>query len=153
VQYNPLLNWQIVPARRSSSQLNRFFGTMPEPMTSGAAALGIPVSYMHSASTLSEYRSSSRERERVANLLSLTPSAERLALDVGARDGHLCGLLEERFDRVVGLDLERPARIDFAFDWVQGDVTALPFRDDAFYAVLCSEVLEHIPAKLLELAC
>lgn len=67
-------------------------------------------------------------------------------LDVG------CGAqpyrdLFPRVERYVGLDHPGPRGLD-----VYGDGLALPFRAGSFDAVLCNQVLEHVPegAKLME---
>ena len=61
--------------------------------------------------------------------------------------------LAERFDRVVALDLAKPEIDHPAIEPVEGNVTCLPFDDNQFDAVLCAEVLEHIPEHLLAKAC
>lgn len=104
-------------------------------------------------SNLAEYRASTSERERVADLFSLLPERGERALDVGARDCYLSRMLAERFERVVALDLERPEVDHPAIVPVAGSVACLPFEDNQFDAVLCAEVLEHIPEHLLEQAC
>lgn len=102
---------------------------------------------------LTAYRHSEREQARTNDLLALMPDAGRLALDVGARDGHLSKLLAERFDTVVALDLSRPAIDHPRVAPVQGDACRLPFADGTFDLVTCCEVLEHIPPHLLSSAC
>lgn len=95
-----------------------------------------------------------KEQDRTENLLNLIPTDQRgRALDAGARDGHFSKLLARSFDHVVALDLAEPA---FEFENVQcirGNIAHLPFHHSEFDFVLCSEVLEHIPTPLLELAC
>lgn len=102
---------------------------------------------------LTTYRNSDREQARVNNLMRLVPESGGLALDLGARDGFISRLLAERFDRVVALDLEKPAVDHPRIDAVVGDASRLTFDDDAFDVVLCAEVLEHIPPPLLGQAC
>jgi hypothetical protein len=104
-------------------------------------------------SNLAEYRSSPAERQRVADLFALLPASGSRGLDIGARDCYLAKMLAERCQRVVALDLERPQIDHPAIDPVAGSVTCLPFEDNQFDAVLCAEVLEHIPEHLLEKAC
>lgn len=89
---------------------------------------------------------------RVADLLDLLGTGRRV-LDIGARDGHIARQLVGRFDEVVALDLERPPIEAPGVAPVQGDVTALAFPDGYFDAVLCAEVLEHLPSALLSQAC
>ncbi len=96
-------------------------------------------------SNLGEYRRRTAEQARIASLFELLPAHGHTALDVGARDGYLSLQLAQRFDMVVALDLEKP-RIDHPrIDAVQGDASRLDYADSSFDAVLCSEVLEHIP--------
>jgi SAM-dependent methyltransferase len=94
---------------------------------------------------LDAYRKDPREVERVSSLFKLVPVGGRLALDIGARDGHLARLLADRFDKMVALDLEMPQIDHPRIDCVKGDVTQLGFAEGAFDVVLCAEVLEHIP--------
>lgn len=103
-------------------------------------------------SSLAAYRENPVEKQRVADLLDLLGTGQRV-LDIGTRDGHLAKLLVGPFTEVVALDLERPD-IDFpGITPVKGDATALEFPDGHFDAVLCAEVLEHLPPALLAKAC
>ena len=101
---------------------------------------------------LDQYRASPVERERVADLFSLLGTGERV-LDIGTRDGFLARQMTAQFSEVMALDLEMPKISGERITCVQGDVTALQFPDDSFDAVLCAEVLEHIPPALLPKAC
>lgn len=105
------------------------------------------------SSNLTEYRASASEQERIADLFMLLPSTGVCAIDIGARDCYLAKVLATRFERVVALDLERPQVEHPAIDPVAGSATCLPFGDNQFDAVLCAEVLEHIPESLLAKAC
>jgi hypothetical protein len=102
---------------------------------------------------LTDYRNSEREQQRTRDLMRLMPGNGRLALDVGTRDAYMSQLLAERFDRVVALDLVKPVVNHPRIDAIVGDASNLSFRDDAFDAVLCAEVLEHIPPRLLDQVC
>jgi hypothetical protein len=105
---------------------------------------------------LTEYRESDSEKERTQDLLriieEIKPQSGK-ALDIGARDGHFSKLLAQYFDSVTALDLEKPTFESPKVDCVKGDVTALEFSEGDFNLAFCVEVLEHIPAHLLNDAC
>ena len=99
------------------------------------------------------YHHRGAERLRTSDLLALALHAHGTVLDVGARDGYHARLLADRFDQVTALDLTVPVIADPRIDCVAGDVTNLPFGNDSFDLVLCSEVLEHIAPSMLQTAC
>src|SRR5262245_21526446 len=102
---------------------------------------------------LLEYRSSSLEQSRIANLMGLIPAGLKSALDVGARDGYLSKKLIERIPEVTALDLDVPVIDDPRIRCVQGDAAKLGFPDGSFDLVFCAEVLEHVPRPALEVVC
>lgn len=91
------------------------------------------------------------EQERIADLIRLLPRGRGSILDVGARDGRITQLLPRHFREVTALDLERPAWESPGIRTVAGNACNLDFPDASFDCVLCSEVIEHIPA--VEQAC
>lgn len=112
-----------------------------------------PDSQLNVSGELRAYRQHPREVERVSRLFGLMARSGPSALDVGARDGHLSLQLAERFGRVVALDLNQPRVEHPRIDCVQGDAAELTFADRAFHTVVCAEVLEHIPPKILPRVC
>jgi SAM-dependent methyltransferase len=94
----------------------------------------------------------------------LTVDLERLELrpgetllDAGCGEGRHCFGALEHGARVVGLDLDfaslRPAvgglrnraeELGSLGAMIQGDTFHLPFRDESFDKVICSEVMEHV---------
>jgi len=102
----------------------------------------------------------SLERRRFDFIARLVPRrGVSRVLDVGCGSGWLSEMLAVRGFRVasldIGLDSLRRASKRLAFrddvSFVLGDVYRLPFGDDAFDAVVVSEVLEHLdtPADAL----
>jgi len=83
-------------------------------------------------------------------------SGERL-LDAGCGEGRHCFGALERGARVVGLDLDRgplagavgplrnrAAELGSLGEMIQGSVFQLPFENETFDKVICSEVMEHV---------
>lgn len=100
-----------------------------------------------------KYREKPAEQQRIAQALGMIPPGRVSVLDVGARDGYISALLAPLFEQVTALDLERPPFVHDRVTSVQGDVTCLQFPDGHFDSVVCLEVLEHIPPRLLQRAC
>jgi len=96
------------------------------------------------------------EQDRKNNLMwlvSLASSKCDSVLDIGARDGSIASLLTNHFKLVIALDLEKPKIEHNAIKCVQGNLVNLQYANNTFDMVFCSEVLEHIPRKLLPKAC
>ena len=88
---------------------------------------------------------------RVADLLAVT--AARTVLDVGCAEGFVASYLRRQHPslQVYGLDcdltaLARGRQLHPSLVLAGGDALTLPFPDAVVDAVVCTEVLEHIPA-------
>ncbi|MCV2356011.1 class I SAM-dependent methyltransferase [Paucibacter sp. B2R-40] len=102
---------------------------------------------------LTDYRASSSEQQRTADLLRLMPTGGRYSLDIGARDGHFSLLMADRFERVTALDLTQPNISHPRIQCIKGNAAEMQFPDNAFDFVLCAEVLEHVPTAILQNVC
>jgi SAM-dependent methyltransferase len=65
--------------------------------------------------------------------------ARGTVLDIGAGAGPYKSLFKD-VTRYVTVDLNRHSKID-----VQANAVALPFKNESFDTILCTEVLEHVP--------
>ena len=72
-------------------------------------------------------------------------------LDVGCGEGFVTNLLVSNIVNidVVGLEYTREAleiarKSNPSVQWIQGDIYQLPFEDETFDIIICTEVLEHL---------
>lgn len=89
----------------------------------------------------------------------LNPTEKHKVLDAGCGDGFFLHLLAElgNYD-LTGLD-DNPKALALAKKYVkskklklvEGDVLNMPFRDNSFDRIICSEVLEHLPNDIVGL--
>lgn len=91
-------------------------------------------------------------RFRARLLAQLRPLAPARILDAGCGEGHVTAWLAGAIQgaAITGVDGRGEALAEFRarnrhLRAVQADLTALPFPDDTFDLVLCTEVLEHLP--------
>ncbi|HOX26718.1 MAG TPA: class I SAM-dependent methyltransferase [Candidatus Krumholzibacteria bacterium] len=97
---------------------------------------------------------------RAVTVAAAVPPDSDAVLDVGCGDGsvleRLAGLLPGRC--LVGVDLHAAAllaarrAVGRRLALAVADAAALPLRDRSFAAVICTEVLEHLPAGVFEAA-
>ena len=88
---------------------------------------------------------------RLARWIAAGVPADAWLLDAGSGTGRLGRALAERHQRTVGVDLSRGMLAEaqrltsVPLHLAQGDITALPFGDETFAAVLSVHVLHLIP--------
>ena len=90
------------------------------------------------------------EQERVCKTLALIPQRVRTILDVGCGCGYLTNRLHDLHYDVVGVDTSRTAIHHVTGAKALASVDALPFADQSFDLVLCTQVLEHLPRVVYE---
>jgi SAM-dependent methyltransferase len=94
---------------------------------------------------------------RINYAVNLLPKDAKSALDVGVGAGVLLNYLTmaERFDRVIGIDIDRHFNflsLSNDVDWRQMDACNMSFPDNHFDIVFCMEVLEHLDDQQFEKA-
>ena len=87
------------------------------------------------------------QRNLLAAILDFWPSGVNSVLDAGCGDGKLTLAIakSKSLDNIIGCDssAEALSRVH-GITTIQGDITQLPFSDDAFDMVICTDVLEHL---------
>jgi ubiquinone/menaquinone biosynthesis C-methylase UbiE len=78
-------------------------------------------------------------------------SREDMVLEIGTGAGFFSGILAQHCQSYTGIEIETEAcqetrrRVQGRGEVIQGDAQSLPFKDGSFSAVICLEVLEHLP--------
>lgn len=101
-------------------------------------------------------RGSALENERLRQMVELVPAEVQSLLDVGAGHGLFLEALQQRRGlRGVGIEITE-AKVAYArsrgVDMRLGDAAGLAFGDRGHDAVVCCEVLEHLPWGVYEAA-
>ena len=91
---------------------------------------------------------SSLERERLHRTLDTVPNDVHNGLEIGFYDFRFTSLLRARID-LVSMDLPRKVNNTGGYKLIFADMQHLPFRAKAFDIIICTEVLEHLPEKVL----
>lgn len=89
-----------------------------------------------------------RERERLQKTLDALPDDIHTGLEIGFEDFRLTYLLRTRID-LVSVDLPKKVNDPHGYKLAFANIQHLPFRNNAFDIVVCTEVLEHLPENVL----
>jgi len=93
---------------------------------------------------------SEREIQRATALLAMIPEKTRSVLEVGCGAGLIVNRVTAA--ETMGIDLSASALRDVTGPSLQCSVEDLPFDDGRYDLVIASEVLEHLPTGVCELA-
>ena len=89
--------------------------------------------------------------DSVGSYISSFESKAPRILDAGCGEGFIDALLVEKFTcvNIVGLEFTNEAiriarQMNPSVEYIQGDIAQMPFQDNSFDIVICTEVLEHL---------
>lgn len=92
----------------------------------------------------------SQEAERLDLVNKIIPSNVKTILDVGCGSGALTNYFDNNRYEITGLDRSKEALKHYKHNKIEGSVDRLPFADNSFDLVICSDVLEHLPSDILK---
>lgn len=92
---------------------------------------------------------SEEDKDRIKKILSFIPHEINSVLDLGCGDGILTNILIEKYPNTMAFDISREALSYVKESKIQGTIDRLPFKDLEFDLIINTEVLEHLPRKVL----
>jgi hypothetical protein len=91
---------------------------------------------------------SPREQERLQKTFDALPDDVSTGLEIGFYDLRVTDILRKKI-ALVSIDLPKKVSSHYGYNLAFADIQALPFNDSTFDIVICTEVLEHLPKKVL----
>jgi len=91
-----------------------------------------------------------KEQRRLEMVCALAPEAARTVLDIGSGGGELVEALRRNCRWAVATDCSPAPMARYGGERVLCDDQALPFADEGFDLVTCTEVLEHLDDERYE---
>lgn len=88
------------------------------------------------------------EKARIEKTIQFIPEDIKTVLEVGCGDGRIINNLIGKYECVCGLDISQKALEKVKTNKVQGSIENLPFPNNSFDLVICSEVIEHLPYNI-----
>lgn len=95
---------------------------------------------------------SDEEKDRIKTIIHLIPDDAASLLEVGCGEGIIINNLENKYEKICGVDISSEALKHVKTPKIQGRIEKIPFPDSSFDIVLCCEVLEHLPLAIYEKA-
>lgn len=96
---------------------------------------------------MDRYEGNPNQRLRARMVAAMVPDDVESVLDVGCGNGFITRRINAK--HVVGLDPSSEALAHFEGEKVCAPAEAIPFEDGSFDAIVCCEVLEHLPSQTL----
>ena len=88
-------------------------------------------------------------KDKIAVVLRAIPDDVKTILDVGCGNGAITNVLGEKY-LVTGIDRSEKALSFVKTNKIKAEASDLPFADNSFDLVFCSEVLEHLPEDVFQ---
>lgn len=109
--------------------------------------------FYHQYDQLQDFESRLQKAKKIVSFISIFRKDYQSlrCLDIGCSSGFITSALQPYFYQMVGLDydpsglLAVPKQNKEHTLFIRGDALTLPFSDDSFDAIICTQVYEHVP--------
>ena len=102
-------------------------------------------SFYNNLNTISRNRATDLNQACIDFILNQIDEKDQTVVDIGCGKGFMLRKLAERYPdlNLTGFDIKEPEGNE-PFNYVLGNVEALPFEDRSFDVVLCNHTIEHL---------